>query len=126
MFVADTHAWIYYLLDRLPQKADMIFKSVESFKDTMFVPSIVLAECVHLIETGRIKLDYNVLFSKFEESKNFIVLPLDLEVIRMLPDIRLGELHDRIIVATAKLLGAVLITKDRKIAGSKLVKTTWS
>lgn len=126
MFVADTHAWVYYLLDRLPSRTNSVFKSVESFKDTMFVPSIVLAECIHLIETKRIKLDYNELFSRFEKANNFVVMPLELGVLRMLPAIKLSELHDRIIVATAKSLDAVLITKDNEIIDSGFVKTIWS
>jgi PIN domain nuclease of toxin-antitoxin system len=35
------------------------------------------------------------------------------------------ELHDRIVVAIAKLLNATLITKDDKIISSGLVKTIW-
>ncbi len=113
MFVADTHAWVYYLLDRLPQKADEIFKSVENFEDVMLVPAIALSECVHLVETNRIKVDYRDIFSRFEGANNFVVVPLE------------SELHDRIIVATASSLNAVLITKDREIAKSGLVKTVW-
>jgi len=41
------------------------------------------------------------------------------------PKIKLKEMHDRIIVATAKLLNAVLITKDEEIIKSKIVKTIW-
>ena len=39
--------------------------------------------------------------------------------------IKLPDPHDRIIVATAKLLNATLITKDEKIKNSKIVKTIW-
>ena len=38
----------------------------------------------------------------------------------MLPEIKLPELHDRIIVATAKILRAKLITKDKDIVESRL------
>ena len=91
----------------------------------MFVPSIVLSECVYLVETKRIELDYETLFSKFERASNFVVVPLDLELVKLLPDIKLSELHDRIIVATARSLDAVLITKDKEITSSGLVKTAW-
>ena len=125
MFVADTHAWIYYLLDRLPRRASKLFRSVELARDVMFIPSIVLSECVYLVETKRIKLDYETLFSKFERASNFEVVPLDLELVKLLPNIKLSELHDRIIVATARSLDAVLITKDKEITSSGLVKTAW-
>jgi predicted nuclease of predicted toxin-antitoxin system len=38
----------------------------------------------------------------------------------MLPEIKLPELHDRIIVATAKILKAKLITKDKDIVRIKI------
>jgi len=37
----------------------------------------------------------------------------------------LRELHGGVIVATAKLLGTVLITKDEEIRASGLVETPW-
>ncbi|MFQ6061919.1 MAG: hypothetical protein ACE5J9_01925 [Methanosarcinales archaeon] len=40
MYVADTHAWVYYLLDKLPTKANNIFISAESGETTILVPSI--------------------------------------------------------------------------------------
>ncbi len=54
---------------------------------------------------------------------NFVPASLNLQVIRLLPHIRLKELHDRIIVATAKILNATLITKDEEIKNSKIVET---
>jgi PIN domain nuclease of toxin-antitoxin system len=44
---------------------------------------------------------------------------------KLLPEIELKELHDRIIVATAKILNAKLITKDRRIRESEIVETVW-
>jgi PIN domain nuclease of toxin-antitoxin system len=124
-YVADTHAWVFYLLDKLPKKVNDIFASVEKGKDIMFIPTISLAECVYLVETGKIALDYKELFNKFEISNNFIPVSLNLEITKMLPEIKLPELHDRIIVATAKILGAKLITKDKDIVESRLVETIW-
>jgi predicted nuclease of predicted toxin-antitoxin system len=44
----------------------------------------------------------------------------------MLKDVpNIYELHDKIIVATAKLLDAKVITKDVDIQNSKLVETIW-
>ena len=41
LYVTDTHAFIWYLLDNLPKKVDDIFKSVEKGESTIFVPTIV-------------------------------------------------------------------------------------
>jgi PIN domain nuclease of toxin-antitoxin system len=124
-YVADTHAWVFYLLNKLPKKVNNIFLSVEKGNDIMFISTISLAECVYLVETGKIALDYKELFNKFEISNNFIPVSLNLEIVKMLPEIKLPELHDRVIVATAKILGAKLITKDKDIVESRLVETIW-
>jgi len=44
---------------------------------------------------------------------------------KLLPEINLRELHDRIIIATARTLNAQLITKDRVIRESGMVDVVW-
>jgi hypothetical protein len=54
------------------------------------------------------------------------VHPLDEEVLKLIPDVALKELHGRIIVATCKLVKAnKLITKDEEITLSGIVRTIW-
>ena len=125
MYVADTHAWVYYLLNRLPNTSNNIFASVENGNDVIFVPTIALSECIHLIGKKKIILTYEGLFSRFDESNNFIVAPLNLDITKHVSEINLKELHDRIIVATAEFLNATLITKDKEIIKSGIVKTIW-
>lgn len=124
-YVSDTHAWVYYLLNKLPKKANKAFKSVEKGKSIMFVPTIALAECIYLIEGKKITLNLKELFVKFETGRNFVPVSLNFEIIKEISKVKLEELHDRIIVATAMLLNAKLITKDTKIKDSELVETIW-
>jgi len=109
----------------LPVKANYAFKQAERGEALIYVPTIVLAECVYLVERGRISLRYDELFSKLKVAGNFVVIPLTLEIVEEITRIPLGELHDRIIVATARLLGAVLITKDEEIRTSGIIETLW-
>ena len=76
MYISDTHVWVYYLLNKLPENLNKIFSSVEKAENTMGVPTIVLNECIYLAEKGKILLEYKELFSRLEESNNFIVVPL--------------------------------------------------
>lgn len=125
-YVVDTHAWVRYLLDKLPPKVNGIFLQAESANVTILIPTIALAECVYLVETGRISLSLQDLFSKLRRAENFIPVALTFEIVERLPNIPLTEIHDRVIVATAQLLNAKLITKDREIANSDLVQVVWS
>lgn len=58
-------------------------------------------------------------------SRTFIPISFNFQLLKLLPEIRVGELHDRIIVATAKLLNAKLITKDKEIKSAGIVTVVW-
>jgi len=66
-YVADTHAWVFYLLDRLPEGANGVFLQAELGRVVVFVPTIALAECVHLVEKGKIALDVSIAFADSDE-----------------------------------------------------------
>lgn len=50
MYVCDTHALIFYMADELPENLDSIFSDAENQKTVVYVPSIVIAEALHLRE----------------------------------------------------------------------------
>ena len=125
LYVSDTHALIWYTTGRLPKSTDAVFRSAEIGQSTIFIPTIVLAECLYLIENKKIGMDFDDLLGRIEISRNFIPASFNFYVMKLLPEIKLKELHDRIIVATAKMLNAKLITKDRIIRESGIVETVW-
>jgi len=70
-------------------------------------------------------LDFGDLLKRIEMSRNFVPTSFNFQVMKILPEIRIKELHDRIIVATANRLNAKLITKDREIKEAGIVETVW-
>jgi len=113
VYVADAHALGWYFTNdpRLGQGAAQVFERSERGESLILVPTVVLAELFHI---------------KIEERGNFVVTNLDLSTIRKLPETRpLSELHDQIIVATALLHRAKVLTKDGLIRDSGLVETIW-
>ena len=127
MYVTDTHAFLWYLSEdkRLSKKALEAFEECDSGKDIMIVPSIVLVETLFLCENKRVELKFEEILSRLQISSNYHVYPLDERVVAECLNIKLPDPHDRIIVATAKLLNAELITKDEKIRKAKIIKTIW-
>jgi predicted nucleic acid-binding protein len=66
------------------------------------------------------------MFERLDMSPSINVHPFDEEVLKLVPDTLLKELHDRIIVATCTFVKATkLITKDEEIARSGIVRTLW-
>lgn len=89
-------------------------------------PHHCLAELFHISRKKRIALDFAALLRRIEEQTNFVVAELDLAIIRKLPETHpLTELHDQIIVATALLYEAEVLTKNGPIRDSGLVRTVW-
>jgi hypothetical protein len=69
---------------------------------------------------------FQEIMRKLQGTAIYQIYPLDDEVILKCPNIRsVTEMHDRIIVGTAKLLNLALITKDGNIINSKTVETIW-
>ena len=123
-YVTDTHALIWYITGKLPGRIDELFMQAEKGECIIFIPTIVLAECKYLVEHKKIELDFPELLRKIEIGKNFIHVPFDLRILKLMPD-EITDIHDQIIIATAKLLNAKLITKDKQIQESKLVEVIW-
>jgi len=127
MYVADTNALLWFLTDddRLGNEAKKIFIKSDDGETTIIVPPIVLAESLFIAEKHRVDVQFRTVLDRIDEGLNYDVYPLDLEVILRCQGMRGFELHDRIIMATAKLLNAKLLSKDGKIRKSGIVECVW-
>jgi len=127
-FIADTHSFLWYLSEdpRIGKKAKSKFELAEKGDATIGVPTIVLAESLHILEKKKYILKFKDIVSRLEIGWNFIPVPLDLNIIKKIEALKkLDDLHDRIIVASAILMGAELISKDENIKKSRYVKVVW-
>jgi len=128
IYVADTHSLIWFLTNdsSLSRRAAKIFDEVEQGKSVMVIPTIVLAELFYICD-GKEKLDtFFKIVEKIRNGINYMAYDLNLEIIlecRNIPKIR--NIHDKIIAATARLLGATVITRDKEILNSGYVETIW-
>ena len=131
MIVLDTHAWIWWVSspEYLSETAKQIIDEAATGKN-IFISSISAWEIAILVSRGRLKLTMNpadwvaaseaLPFFDFVPVSNSIALKSV-----QLPGILHNDPADRIIIATAVSLGAVLVTKDEKIRNYPHVKTVW-
>jgi PIN domain nuclease of toxin-antitoxin system len=127
-FVTDTHALLWWFIEsrKISSKAIEIFDKCESGENVILIPSIVLAEALSIFEKKRIHFDFRRLLKRIEDSENFVIIPLDYPILQKMIDLKdVHELHDKIIVSTAKYLDAPLITKDQIIQNLLYIKTIW-
>ncbi len=129
--VTDTHALIWYLEDspRLSIAANQLFAQCDNGEIIIYIPIICLVEIIYLQEKGRIpyqlktQLDRELMLG----NTGMIVYELTtgvVEALATIPRDSVPDLPDRIIAATAVHLSLPLISRDSKIAASK-VNTIW-
>ena len=127
-YVVDTHALLWWFTDspQLGPQATQIFQKCEQGKSVLFVPSIVIAEALSIFDKKRVVFDFRKLFAKITKSENYFIISLDLSILQKMIDLKdIPELHDKIIVSTAKYLNLPLITKDSVLRNLPHVKTVW-
>ncbi|TAN43534.1 MAG: PIN domain-containing protein [Nitrospirae bacterium] len=126
-YVTDTHSLVWYFTEdtRLSNKALAAFES-STVDGTIFVPAVVLAEIMFISKKGRISLSFEDTIKKIEESENFQIAQLTVDILSIADKIEVElEMHDKLIVATAKFYEATLISKDENIIESGVVSTVW-
>jgi PIN domain nuclease of toxin-antitoxin system len=132
VIVLDTHALIWWAngdLDLLSADAAKAI-GAEQRSGKIIVSSITAWEIAMLVSHGRLSLTMDVAawLAVVEEIEAVAFAAVDNEIGVKAVELP-GEFHkdpaDRIIVATARKLGAPVITADEKIRGYRHVKTIW-
>ena len=131
MIVLDTHVWIWWVSSPsfLSETAKTAIDG-EVTKKEIFISSISVWEIAILVSRGRLKLTMSdndwVTASEALPFLNFVPVNNSIAMKSVnLPGILHNDPADRIIIATALSLGAVLVTKDEKIRNYPHVKTAW-
>ena len=126
-FITDTHALIWYLVgsSRLGSEARAHFDSAVEGESQIFIPAIVVAELIMFGEKHK-TIAPDKIFTKLRETPGFEFLPLLPETAEAIqPLTALSDIHDRLIVAEAMAQNMPLLSFDRSITKSKLVKVIW-
>ena len=117
-YITDTRSLLWHLIDspQLGPKARDIFKLCELEEVIIIIPIIVLLEALDIFEKKKIDFNIDILIDKIVHSSNYQVQDLDLTVFDQVQKIKAPlELHDRVIVSTAKLWQAKIITRNSVI-----------
>lgn len=130
MIVLDTHTLIWWVdsPQKLSYKARKIIDGEKRKEGNILVSSISTLEIYRLVKNGKLQLinDVDSWFEKIENLSAVRFIPIDNKIAVAsvnLPDFSHKDPADRIIIATAQIMGAVLITSDKKILGYEHVQT---
>jgi len=115
LYVIDTHVLIWYFLGspRLKGELKERIDDTRNRNGRILVPTIVLAEGLYVAEKGRVVLDFDELYRLVRGDPGFEIVGFTSEILEETARCRdIPEMHDRIIVATARFFGAGILTKD--------------
>ena len=129
MIILDTHVWIWWLCKptNLPKKAARRIEKA----DRVGIPAISVWEVAMKAQAGKLKFDrpYELwLEEALVQDSRTELLPLSPRV--SVEAVKLAWAHrdpaDRLIVATARVYAAALVTADDALSDSGLVPCVWS
>jgi len=128
MLLLDTHVLIWLGMDNSALSA-VALKQLDRYASRLYFSSISILEIGQLHVKRRVQfgVDPEEMVSKVILHYNLEEIPVDREIAwasTQLKDIH-ADPFDRILIATAKLYGMKLVTKDRIIPTYPGVKTIW-
>ena len=127
IYVFDTHVLIWYFIGskRLKRKLKERIEEVRNTGGRLLVPTIVIAEALAIAEKGKVEFDFQAMYQLIKDEPEFEIVGFTPEIMEEVMHTEIPEIHDRIIVATAKFYRAGLLTKDKIILESGEVEKLW-
>jgi PIN domain nuclease of toxin-antitoxin system len=128
ILLADTVAIIWHLRRhrKLSQRACQLLDGADTAQHTVYISVITLMEMLHVIEKYELKMRLDDVIEHINSSPGYVILPLDEEIVRIAGSVDdVPELHDRMLVATARLFEVPILTNDPLIRASKHVTAIW-
>ena len=127
-YLADTVAIVLHLRNHpdLGPEAARILRETDAGLHRTYLSGITLMEVLYLSEARRIPVSLDKLVNLISSGRNYEIVPVGTEVVQAAVGIDdVPDLHDRIIVATARYLDVPILTSDHIIAASRHVQTLW-
>jgi len=126
-YLADTVAIVRYFSKsgKIGKRALKILRDTDAGEHVIYVSIISIVEIMYLAERNRIPLKLDETLSKITISDNYHIVDLDVDTIQNAKAIHGLELHDRLIVASARQLKLSILTSDTQILKSNLIDTIW-
>ena len=112
-YLLDTVTMVRHFAEtgKLGRKAQKILNSTEN---TYVISVISLMEVLYLSEKRRIGIDLKETLNRIEHSSLYSIVDLTPDILKVANDLIFYELHDRLILSTAKWLDISIISIDEK------------
>lgn len=129
-YVLDTMALVKHLEDALPPAANRAFRDAEGGGGRLFLPEIALAEFAYVARRGWLRVDnpravLEEVVDQIRAADYLALSSLPAPAWDIFLDLRIPELHDRMIASDALHRRLPLITNDRSMKAIEGLRTLW-
>jgi len=127
-YLVDTVALVRHLrgAGNIGATARQVLRDADAGRQVVAISAVTLMEILYLSERRRIPVDLAAIHRLLSRSTNYRVVPLDFDIVMAAASVDdVPELHDRLLVATAKFLNLPILTSDTVIQTSRHVQTIW-
>lgn len=92
-----------------------------------FIISVIsLAEIMYLSEKNRIAVDLHQTLELIEKTNNYTIIDLNPDILKVAAHLSFYELHDRLILATAKWLEIPILSSDKRFLNIDSISVIWN
>ncbi|MEW6104585.1 MAG: PIN domain-containing protein [bacterium] len=126
-YLADTVAIIRHFAKYgyIGREAKKILEKADGGENIIWISIVSIIEIMYLAERNKIPLNLTKTREKIEDLDNYRIIDLDFDIVEMADKIKGLELHDRLIVASAKYLGLSILTTDKEIKEKGMIDVIW-
>lgn len=126
-YLVDTVALVRHFTERgeIGRKALDVLNAIDSSNLMIAVSIVSLMEVMYLAEKNRIQISLGDTLRMMELSSNYTVVDLNSDILKVAENIQFHELHDRLILATAKWLEIPVISSDRAFGLVEDITVVW-
>ena len=126
-YLADTVTVVRHFskTGKIGKAAKRILEDADNGKHHVFISVISLVEILYLSEKQRIPVNFDKTLDSINYSQNYSVVDLTPEIVKLAASSACKELHDRLILSTAKYLGVSILTSDQAMKDLNEVPTIW-
>ncbi len=98
---------------------------LNSRQHSFFISVISLIEILYLSEKKRIKINLTETINEIEKSSLYTIVDLTPDIVKTAEKLKFPELHDRLILSTAKWLGIPVLSSDKHFKKVKTIEVVW-
>ncbi|HLP48133.1 MAG TPA: type II toxin-antitoxin system VapC family toxin [Candidatus Kapabacteria bacterium] len=126
-YLLDTVTLVRYLSKsgKLSEKVKKIFSEGDNGRCKFFISTISFMEILYLSERNKIPVSLEEVVEKIRLSTIYEVIDLSTEIVIEAKSVDFYEMHDRLILATAKYLNVPVISSDSKFKNVEGINVVW-